>query len=346
MSLLALIWWLSLVLAGAAVLVMGVLILARLAVVRRETRRASRRRELAHRFLSGEACSADELQRLPRDLVADAFVELVRLVRGAERDAFVAQATALGVPRYLGRQLRRGSPRERLLAAQSLGQFPDEDSTALLRSALADRSAEVRLAAALALAEAGHSNNIQDLVRELGLGTDEDSGLAVTLFRTLSADRPEEIKALVTSPDTPVRVRLAAIEALAMTGDYSLVPVITRLAIDAPDGAVELPGYLRALGLFAHPAARPAILDGLSRSAFAARAAAAGAAGRIGLVEFAGRLAHMLDDREWWVRFRAAEALLRLGDPGEEWLRKQARDGSPRARNAAASMLAEHKVPE
>lgn len=345
LSLLALIWWVSVVLGAAALLTMTLLVLVRLMTVRRERRRAARRRELAHQLLSGQLSSAEELKRLPRDLVAGTFVELIRLVRGDERAAFVAQATGLGVPEFLGRRLRRGSPRERLLAAQSIAEFSNEDSTAQLRSALADRNADVRLAAALALAEAGRSSSVDDLVSSLGLGTEEDSTLAVTLFRALSADRLDEIKALVIAPGMPVPVRLAAIEALAMSGDYSLVPVITQLVIEAPDDAPELPGYLRALGLFAHPAARPAVLNGLGRPSFAARAAAAGAAGRIGLVEFAGRLAQMLDDGEWWVRFRAAEALLRLGEPGVEWLRRQAGEGSPRARSAAASMLAEYKVP-
>jgi HEAT repeat protein len=344
LTLLAFIWWLSLALAAGTLLTMAVLILRRLVTERREKSRAVRRRQLSRRLLSGDSPSAEELKNLPRGLAADTFVELMRLVRGSEREAFASQARALGVPWHLGRRLQRGSTRERLLAAQALGQFLDQDSTAILQTALTDRSPEVRLAAALALADAGHSHNVRDLIRELGLGVAEDSTLAVTLFRSLWNERPDEIKALVTEPDTNSRVRLAAVEALAMNGDYSLVPVITRLAIAASDDADELPGYLHALGLLAHPAARPAVLDGLSRSSYPVRAEAARAAGRIGVVEFAGQIASLLDDGEWWVRFRAAEALFRLGDPGVEWLRRQAREGSPRARNTAASMLAEYKV--
>lgn len=344
MSLLAAIWWTSLALGAAAIMVMALLVLSRLLTARGERRRTRRRRELTRQLLGGQSLTADELKRLPRDLVADTFVELMRLVRGDERAAFAAQAAELGVPDYLARRLRRGSPRERLLAAQSLGQFESEETSAKLQGALSDRSPDVRLAAALSLAETGHSENVRGLVEELGLGAAEDSTLIVGLFRSLSADRSDEIRALVTAPETNVRVRLAAIEALAMTGDYTLVPVIAQLALDAPDEAPELPGYLRALGLFGHPAARTAVLDGMSRQSFAARAAAAGAAGRIGLAELAGRLAIMLDDPEWWVRFRAAEALVRLGDPGIERLRKQSREGSPRSRSAASAMLAEHKV--
>jgi HEAT repeat protein len=48
------------------------------------------------------------------------------------------------------------------------------------------------------------------------------------------------------------------------------------------------------------------------------RVQAAKALGRIGAVEDVGRLAALLSDREWWVRYRAAQALLELpwlGDP-------------------------------
>ena len=344
MSLLELVWWVSLALTAMALLVMTCLVLARLASGRRGKLRRSRRRELVGRLLSGQVLQPEQLGRLPPDLLAEIFVELIRLVRGEERQSFLDQAVALGVPQYLGRQLRRGTARERLLAAQALAEFESESSEDLLRRALTDRNADVRLAAALSLAANGHTDSVEELVAHLRLGSLEDSTLAVTLFRSLAADHADELKALLTKEEINVRVRVAALQALASTGDYSLVPLVTQLALDAPDEAIELPDYLQALGLLGHPAARPAIAGGLARSASAARAAAAGAAGRIGLVEFAGRLAEMLDDPEWWVRFRAAEALLRMGEPGIVLLREKAVQGTGLARDAAASILAENRM--
>src|SRR5690606_30691667 len=125
------------------------------------------------------------------------------------------------------------------------------------------------------------------------------------------------------------------------TGDYTLVPQIADLALAAADDSEELPRYLHALGELGHPAARQAVLNGLGRSEMAVRAAAAMAAGRIGLVEAAGTLAALLDDPEWWVRFRSAEALIRIGDRGKELLQQAARSGSDRSRDAARAMLAE-----
>jgi len=342
LSPLLLIWYASLLLAGAALGTMGVLILARLAVRRRETRRAARRRELVRRLLRGEAMSRDELKTLPRGLVTDTFLDLIHLVRGDERASFVDQAAELGVAEQLARRARSSSARTRLVAVQSLADFHDEDSLRLLHASLEDRNEDVRLAAALSLAEAGRSDDIHALVERLGLGTGQDSLMMVTLFRVVADDRPEEIKALVLNPDTNLQARLAAIEALATTGDYSLVPAIAELALAAPDDSEELPRYLRALGTLGHPAGRAAIMDGLSRPSMSARAAAAGAAGRIRLRDAADRLTELLDDPEWWVRFRAAEALVGLGKSGKGRLREAACLGTPKAREAASTVLAEH----
>lgn len=345
MNLLELIWWSSLILAGAAIATTVVLVLIRLVTTRRQMRWATRRRELVRGLLGANPAVEEDLKRLPPTLVADTFVELIRLVRGEERSKFVAQAGEFGVPQQLAWQVRRGSARERLLAAQALAQFGDDDSVAALRGAVADGNPKVRLAAALSLAEGGNADDLQELVRDLRLGSEEGSALAVTLFQSAALAGVEDIKSLILAPETNAGVRMAAIEALVASGDYTVVPVITSLAINAADDAPELPRYLRALGLIGHPAARGAVMAGLSSQAFAVRAAAAEAAGRIALGEAAERLTELLDDGEWWVRFRAAEALLKLGTDGVGRLRNTARAGSPRARDAASSMLAEHKVP-
>lgn len=342
MSALLIIWYLSLLLAGAALGTMILLILGRLAIRRRALRHSVRRRQLARDLLSGKTLSGRELKTLPSGLVTDTFIDLIRLVRGADRTAFVEQAAELGVAEQLGRRARSPFARTRLVAVQSLADFHDEDSLRLLHASLEDSNEDVRLAAALSLAQAGRSDDIHALVERLGLGTEQDSMMMVTLFRVVAEDRPDEIKALVLNSGTNVQARLAAVEALATTGDYSLVPAIAERALAAPDESEELPRYLRALGTLGHPAGRAAIMDGLRRPSMSARAAAAGAAGRIRLREAADRLTELLDDPEWWVRFRSAEALVMLGKSGIGRLREAACLGSPVAREAAATVLAEH----
>ena len=73
-------------------------------------------------------------------------------------------------------------------------------------------------------------------------------------------------------------------------------------------------------------------------------AAAAEAAGRSALSRAVPKLAGMLDDEEWWVRFRAGEALARLGAAGRLALHRAAIESAPAARAAAKATLAERGV--
>lgn len=341
MTLLRVIWLLSLGLALVAVAIMLALVAARLITTRRARRRAAERRTLLPMMLGQKAVDTAVLRRRPA-LVADLYLELIQLVRGEERAQFVERAALLGIPEQLARQARSGSRRRRVRAVQALCEFVEPAAHEALHRALDDPDEDVRLAAALGLATQNAVHDAGELMNKLALGAGRPSLLVVTLLRRIAEGQPDQIKALALEPGQYPEIRLAAIEALATTGDYSLVPTIVDRALTAEDGSEELPRYLHMLGKLGHPAARPAILASLSRPDMAARAAAAGAAGRIALLESADQLALLLDDAEWWVRFRAAEALILLGAPGIARLRAVAAGGSGRAREAAETMLAEH----
>ena len=85
-----------------------------------------------------------------------------------------------------------------------------------------------------------------------------------------------------------------------------------------------------------------AVLHCLDSPAAEVRAAAARAAGRIGVEPALDRLERLLGDPDWWVRFQAAQALLRFGDEGQRRLQLAARRNEEPARETAALTLAEH----
>lgn len=344
MSALLLIWTVSLVLAVAAVVVMGGLVLLRLVSHWRRARHLAARRRLTPILLAGEHVDPALFRDIPDHVIADLSLDLMQLVRGSERAAFIASATQLGVPARLARRMRAGAARERMNALQGLAQFDDMSARDALRRALGDRDRHIRLAAAQALADKDEAFELIDLVDQLELGAGQSSRLAVSLFASIARTRPQEIKALVLQLDQNSEVRVAAVEALAETGDFSLVPVITELALAARDGTEELPRYVHALGQFGHPSAARAVRLALSSESMAARAAAAQAAGRIGMVDAADALATLLGDSEWWVRFRAAEALVAIGASGVARLRDAAERGNGVAAEVAEAILAEKGI--
>ncbi|HEV7290432.1 HEAT repeat domain-containing protein [Sphingomonas sp.] len=344
MSALLLIWTVSLVLAVAAVVVMGGLVLLRLVAHWRRDRHLAARRRLTPLLLAGERIDPAQFRHVPDHVIADLSLSLMQLVRGPERTAFIASATQFGVPERLARRMRAGAVRDRMAALQGVAQFDNASSRAALRRALGDPDRNIRLAAAQALADKGEAFELIDLVRQLELGAGQSSRLTVSLFASIARTRPNEIKELVLQLDQKSEVRVAAVEALAETGDFSLVPMIAELALAARDATDELPRYIHALGQFGHPSGARAVRLALSSKSMAARAAAAQAAGRIGMVDAVDGLIVLLDDPEWWVRFRAAEALIVIGPPGIARLREAAKRGDGVAAEVANAILAERGI--
>ena len=114
-------WAVSVGLAGVALLIMCGLIFARLLAHRRDGALAARRRILIP-LLLGDA--SDETVRAAvapgSPILNDLAIELIQLVRGEERDRFVATSTRLGVTDQLRRTLARSSVRARMVAAETL----------------------------------------------------------------------------------------------------------------------------------------------------------------------------------------------------------------------------------
>lgn len=339
MSILGL-WELSLALTGISLLVMMGLIVARLVSERRSRLSAVRRAVLIPRLLSGDVDVTEPVFRNDPQ-TPELLIELITMVRGEDRERFVTLAYELGIPDRLVRHLRTGAARLRVTSAEALAYFPDEKVTDALDRALEDLNRDVRLTAALALADSGRAPPIRFLIERLSLGRKENSLLLVTLLQRLVEDRTDEVEGLLDDVHVPEAVKAAAIEAFAASGSFHLAPAINRLAISADPQNEETARYLRALGTLRHPAGTPAVLHHLQATTWWVRAAAAEAAGRIAVTQAVPILAQLLADPEWWVRFRAGEALAQLGKPGLVALRQATTNMPEPGRSAAQLTLAE-----
>ena len=254
------------------------------------------------------------------DVLTDLAVELLELVRGDEKARFAERVARAGAVARLHARLRRGNVRDRILAAAALANFHDEETQAALTEALDDRNPRVGRMAALSLAATGKSPAPKEVIRRLRIGEHEASLLIVMLLVEMAQSDVESVRSLLLDPDTSADLKAAAAEALALCNDVAAVPAIARLAMDADPGASELPRYLGALAEIEHPAGSPAVLHWLNSSSAQVRAAAARAAGRIGVEPALDRLERLLGDPDWWVRFQAAHALLRFGEEGQRRL--------------------------
>lgn len=345
MTLLALLWWTSLALAAIALAWMAGLIVARLFRENDEARRAADRQTLARAYLaimSGEGDAGGMLKpfRGRARLMAETLLEVLGLVRGADRERLVESLHGHGVDARLRLRLHRGSLTGRLAAAEALSAFPSPESRAALEDVLArSHETDLRIAAVRALIAIGAAPTPEALIADLERRREADSLLYTPLFGRLATEAPDAMIAAFTDQSTRSSTRAAVAEALGASGDYRAIQALVSQA-EAPDPVLRA-AVVRALGALAHPAGAGAVMQAFTDEALDVRADACVAAGRIGLPTFAEPLTRALSDDAWWVRFRAAEALAGLGGLGQAALRIAATSPIDVTRRSASLALAE-----
>lgn len=343
---LALIWSVSLVLSACSILVMVTLVLRRFMAERHHGDDDRQRRALQLALIrftqDGDRARLDaELARVSQLVIVEAGFELLSLLRGEERTTIERIFAEIGLPDFTRRQLARGNEAERIHACEVLEAFPAPRTTAGLRAALSDRSREVRMAAAIVLARLDAIPPLDAVLTKLGTRGLRSRRL-IELFQTFPAHRSAELRAYALSSTGAPPVRAAAIDALSLGGDYTLLPVFARCA---QNRSVEIAAAaIRALGRSAHPAAAGPVSAALASPHWEIRAEAAEAAGRIGAGASVDELCRLLEDVEWSVRFEAGKALRNLGAAGLTALTALASGPSSRGQRTASLVLAESQV--
>ena len=167
--------------------------------------------------------------------------------------------------------------------------------------------------------------------------------LLVSLMSDLVQRDAGAVAALLFERDVPLEAKIAATDALANAGgEYA--PLLAYMAKESAGEPELQPRIFRALGRNGHPAGAEAILGGLGSAQWTVRAAAAEAAGKSGIADAADTLGAMLSDENWWVRYRAGEALLRLGPRGINALRRNCEGDNEVARSTAQAILVEGRA--
>lgn len=333
-------------LAGGALVWMSGLIVARLFRENDEARRTADRKALASAYLAIMGGGGEQAQLLLHPfgnrarLIAETLLEVLGLVRGADKERLIDSLVTMGVDQRLRARLTRGSRTGRLAAAEALAAFPSSPTRQALESLYRDAvDPELRIAAVRTLIETGAAPAPETLIADLESRREADSLLYVPVFRRLAIDAPDAMLSAFRSGGLRPATRAVVAEALGASGDYRSVAVLLE---EARAADVVLRGaVIRALGALGHPGASPAILQALGDPEWEVRAEACASAGRIGLPAFADALTIALSDPEWWVRFRAAEALTSMGELGHKVLTIAAASPIADVRLSASLALAE-----
>lgn len=221
----------------------------------------------------------------------------------------------------------------RLDAARALGIVGELADADRLRPLLEDPHPAVRLAATQALAAVD-----DPLLVRMAVVRYPGEALAVRLFTTNTlrqvwrlAEAPlRELLSTAAARPMDLAAWLALAESLNLP---SLRPEITALAHHAnPEVRAAVS---RALRRYPHQASVEAVRRLLGDPQDFVRAAAAQALGVLRATEAEPELAHGLQDRAWWVRFRCALALALLGESGRAVLRRARQSPDRFARDMA-----------
>ncbi|EKV29785.1 hypothetical protein C882_0215 [Caenispirillum salinarum AK4] len=347
------IWWTALALAGASLLIMLMLILRRLIVQRGQRRRLQRAEALKARLFdwierTDDGAAPTAAEAFPVDdrdarILMDQGHRLLNTLRGAAAERIVTLLHAVGAVESECLRLSAGKAAERRTAATALRWFAADDAAvhaALCCAMTEDPDGAVRLAAAQALTDAGRAPDVDAAVSAMWTRQDVPGRGLQDLFRDLAAQAPDQARAALAAA-AEARLRVVLIDALGHARAIGAVPDLTAAAVHAAE-LNERAAALRALAAIGHPRAHDAVAAGLSDPAWEVRAQAALGVMRIGLSDLAPRLPPLLDDPQWWVRFRAAQALAAGGPEGRAALETAAAsDGAGRTARVAQLVLAE-----
>ena len=336
-------YWTGIGALGLTLLLGAQIIRLRMALRRRERREAralARWRPVLSAAIIGE--TPDELPRLSdseRPHFIKLWVHLQASLRGEASLALNAVARRLGVAIDARAMLARGPRTDRLLATLLLGHLRDRKSWDTLRDMTNSPDVTLSLSALWALvridppAAAAYLTPLfieRDdwaMSHVAGILKEASAPVAGVLADLLPALPPERLpRALriaealrIVLPDDLLSGALAA-------ADIELVTAALRI--------VDTPGLLlQVRELLAHPDWQVRVL-------------AAKALGRIGDRSDVDRLVALLADREWWVRYRAAQAVVELPWLGTAELDAlQAALTDRFAADILAQVIAEHRSP-
>lgn len=327
--LLASIWYGSLSLAAFSLLIMFYLIVRRLVTDFFERRYAARRErtKLLMFGLINEEITPEAVRRRlrPRDqkFLLEISGQLRRGLKGEPEDKLVSLLNDVVDVDIISRELRKGTAAERAALCAELSWSSNPVVHQALRDRLDDSEADVVLAAANALLESGAGLSLHGFALKVVKNKMLGHRGVRDLFRKLAPQQVQELRRLVRLNIEEVGV-LAA-DALARCGDISVIPDLNEQVKSNPFKNVRAE-CLRSLGELRHPDGEDAVLYGLEDQAWEVRTQAAIAAGRIGTQDLVPLLKELLQEERWWVQFRAAEALSRLGDIGRSALQRATQD--------------------
>ena len=313
----------------AAVLVTTIILFVYTMGLRVATIAAGRRRArfirtwrdvFAEAMLSETAARNFKLPRVWRRDRTDLLEEWNRarsIVDGSAAENLITLAGRTGVPDLALRLLHKRRIRPRILAAQTFGHLRDKKRRDEIRALVNHENTALSITAAVALAEIDPDFAVPIIVPMIEQRRDWPKNRVAILLREAGSGRiSEPLYRAIRSASSANKTYL--MQFATLVEPEVLDALVDELIRDSNDAGV----LNAALKLVSGYNGVPRIAALTQHDAWFVRMQSAKVLGRVGQEEHLSLLESLLDDKEWWVRYRAAQAIASLPFLGPNQLRQ------------------------
>jgi HEAT repeat protein len=289
-----------------------------------------------HARMSGDLVPLPAMADSERLLFLNLWLHLLGYVRDQAADALAQAARELDIPNYALRLLESRSPWKRVLAVRAVAALHLEEAGSVLLAKVMERRPRSSLAAARALLQIDPQRGfvgLEYLLHQL----DWSPAAMVSIVKAGGAETVHKLAGLVRSAP-PGRAK-PLVRLIELLEDHSALPAL-RERLESSSDEEEIAAILHCLGRHGQEADRAAALGYLAHPNWLIRMQAAYAMGALGSKRDAARLAPLLHDRQWWVRYRTAQSILRLAGAAALAAMRES-EPDPYARDLLERVLAE-----
>ncbi|GEM_PF-4959838 len=337
----------SLALAAASILMVGVLAIRRAARDRLRCAQADRNEELTQAlnivlFQKIENAS-DILPRLKKEdasPLVDALLMLLRNLSGPVLKKLTQIIESWGAEDIACAQALSARRGGRIEAIAVLSYLSSEKSLAVISRNLESRDSYIQLAAMRAAARRNATHLIPGIIERLKRSDDQNGRLLAGILYRFGAEISPFLSELAMSAESAT-VRAAALTALTYVSAPT-VSVDLEACMKSPD--VNIRATAVTLAGATHMESDAPFLSAVSDQSALVRARAASAIRTAEKRTLMDKLVELYSDPVWWVRYRACQALLGLGAEGKAILRSLSRIGGAES-VLATEVLAEAERP-
>ena len=305
-------FWVGVAVAAVTCIMLAVIIVMRQVVLRRERIHASAVAFWREIIVATPADGAGKkMPPLPnRDITGflEVWNEVHESLRGGTTPQLARIAHEVGLEKRLSSRLAHGRFHARLVAIIAIGHVRNAESFSRIEKFIDDANPIVSLCVARALMQIDPDKAISKFVPRIASRSDWSQGSIATILEEAGADRVARgLSEATLQANADMAPRL--VRFLASVSPESAGPIIRNILLTSEDGGL----ISTCLQVMSNPEDLDCVRPLLAHPRWHVRMQAAVTLGRLGVQSDEQLLVAMLSDRQWWVRYRAAQALMNSG---------------------------------